>query len=54
MDQEIPIQLVGAGKTYPGGIAAVRDVSLKLFPGERFASSAQPTRFDGARRRGRG
>ena len=37
MDREIPIQLVGAGKTYPGGIPAVRDVSLKLFPGETVA-----------------
>ena len=37
MKNEIPIQLLGAGKIYPGGIVAVRDVSLTLVPGETIA-----------------
>jgi ABC-2 type transport system ATP-binding protein len=37
MLDSIPVRLAGAGKVYPGGIAAVRDLSLTVAPGQTLA-----------------
>lgn len=37
MIDSIPVQLTGISKVYPGGIAAVREVSLTVAPGQTLA-----------------